>query len=470
MAFIKDVRVFDPSFNTFARASDSAIIRAAQSVFRTDDNVTYAILKPALTEINAPTKFYQTVLFEDETTFAADSTFEQDVHISGTTSCPTVNISDTLSAFTVVCDTLLATDTLTVGGEAVVGALSTAGPITSAELYNNGTFQSNGITSLNQTIIAGTLTCSSGITGTALSLSGNLSVLGTTAVRALTATLPATFGDSVFCSSILAVSGATTLATTTASSLTVTGASTLNSATLSGSLAVSGTTTLASAAVTNGGTFGGSVEIGTPESQSQVLLNLNSTTKGLLIPRLTSTQRNAISSPPAGLVVYDTDLSQWYIYHRSAWDEMRTGSDRNYINLKLSDTVGIVSGPMTIKFDIIEGGISGTGYPMSYNTTTGALTVTVSGLYMVHASCSFYLVGTAERMVRLDFRDDLGTVLAEAVDQIASTGESPTDYGNAAIGRMCYLYSTRTYYFKVSSSNTGDARLEWATHATIFKY
>lgn len=41
---------------------------------------------------------------------------------------------------------------------------------------------------------------------------------------------------------------------------------------------------------------------------SKAMLEVNSTGKGVLIPRMTTTQRNAISSPPQGLLVYDTTI------------------------------------------------------------------------------------------------------------------------------------------------------------------
>jgi hypothetical protein len=49
------------------------------------------------------------------------------------------------------------------------------------------------------------------------------------------------------------------------------------------------------------------------------LLTLNSTTKGLLIPRLTTTQRTNITSPATGLMVYDLTLNQLQIWNGSAW-------------------------------------------------------------------------------------------------------------------------------------------------------
>lgn len=48
-------------------------------------------------------------------------------------------------------------------------------------------------------------------------------------------------------------------------------------------------------------------------------LAINSTTEGFLPPRMTTTQKNAISSPAAGLVVYDTTLNKLCVY-TTAWE------------------------------------------------------------------------------------------------------------------------------------------------------
>jgi hypothetical protein len=48
-------------------------------------------------------------------------------------------------------------------------------------------------------------------------------------------------------------------------------------------------------------------------------LAVNGTSKGFLPPRMTTTQKNAISSPAAGLVVYDTTLSKLCVY-TTAWE------------------------------------------------------------------------------------------------------------------------------------------------------
>jgi hypothetical protein len=54
-------------------------------------------------------------------------------------------------------------------------------------------------------------------------------------------------------------------------------------------------------------------------SVASALFQLSSTTKGFLPPRMTTTQKNAISSPAAGLVVYDTTLAKLCVY-TTAWE------------------------------------------------------------------------------------------------------------------------------------------------------
>jgi len=63
----------------------------------------------------------------------------------------------------------------------------------------------------------------------------------------------------------------------------------------------------------------GSVGIGTTSPNASAILQTDSTTKGFLPPRMTTTQKNAISSPAAGLQVYDTTLNQMSYYNGTTW-------------------------------------------------------------------------------------------------------------------------------------------------------
>jgi len=61
------------------------------------------------------------------------------------------------------------------------------------------------------------------------------------------------------------------------------------------------------------------------QPNASAILDVSSTTKGLLIPRMTSTQRNAIVAPATGLQVYQTDGSKGiYFYNGSVWMPVAT--------------------------------------------------------------------------------------------------------------------------------------------------
>jgi hypothetical protein len=64
----------------------------------------------------------------------------------------------------------------------------------------------------------------------------------------------------------------------------------------------------------------GNVGIGTSSPSTSALLDLASTSKGILIPRMTASQKNAISSPTTGLLIFQTDApSDFYHYNGSSW-------------------------------------------------------------------------------------------------------------------------------------------------------
>lgn len=64
----------------------------------------------------------------------------------------------------------------------------------------------------------------------------------------------------------------------------------------------------------------GAAGIGTTTPASSSLLDISSTTKGVLIPRMNKTQREAIASPVEGLLIYQTNNQPgFYYYDGAAW-------------------------------------------------------------------------------------------------------------------------------------------------------
>ena len=82
----------------------------------------------------------------------------------------------------------------------------------------------------------------------------------------------------------------------------------------------------------------GAVGIGTTTINNSAKLDINSTTRGLLMPRMTNTQRNAIATPATGLLIFQTDgVPGFYFYTGSAWSPLKGA------NTTLSNLTGPIS-------------------------------------------------------------------------------------------------------------------------------
>jgi hypothetical protein len=55
---------------------------------------------------------------------------------------------------------------------------------------------------------------------------------------------------------------------------------------------------------------------------ASAMLEIQSTTRGFLPPRMTTTQKNAIASPATGLVVYDSTTNKLCCYNGSTWNDL----------------------------------------------------------------------------------------------------------------------------------------------------
>jgi subtilisin-like proprotein convertase family protein len=92
------------------------------------------------------------------------------------------------------------------------------------------------------------------------------------------------------------------------------------------------------------------VGIGTTTPEPSALFELNSNDKGLLTPRMPTSQRNAILSPATGLLVYDTDTGSFWYFNNSAWNEIsitkppiKSGDNTTTIPIPDGDLAGIIS-------------------------------------------------------------------------------------------------------------------------------
>jgi len=78
----------------------------------------------------------------------------------------------------------------------------------------------------------------------------------------------------------------------------------------------------------------GAVGIGTLAPNTSSLLDVVSTSKGVLVPRMTKAQRDAIASPATGLLIYQTNSTPGFYYYDGGWKAISTkGANTSLSNL-----------------------------------------------------------------------------------------------------------------------------------------
>ena len=103
------------------------------------------------------------------------------------------------------------------------------------------------------------------------------------------------------------------------------------------------------------------VGIGTTNPNTTSILDVTSTTQGILVPRMTTTERLAITTPANSLLVYDTTVKAYYFYDTptTTWVKMNSDNDKR-TNYKL------VKSSSDLASELTAGG--GTRYLLTSNT------------------------------------------------------------------------------------------------------
>ena len=99
------------------------------------------------------------------------------------------------------------------------------------------------------------------------------------------------------------------------------------------------------------------VGIGTATPNAAAQLEVASTSKGFLLPRMTAFNRGLIANPPNGLLVYDTSSNRMYLYQNGSWQYFlndsywRTSTTRNWV-YNTTDSIGIATTAPTNRLDV----------------------------------------------------------------------------------------------------------------------
>ncbi len=92
----------------------------------------------------------------------------------------------------------------------------------------------------------------------------------------------------------------------------------------------------------------GSAGIGTTSPDASAILDVVSTSKGMLVPRMNKTQRDAIPAPATGLLIFQTtNTPGFYYFNGTAWTALKP--------LSLSKTLNNLTAPTAVNVEILPG-------------------------------------------------------------------------------------------------------------------
>ena len=194
---------------------------------------------------------------------------------------------------------------------------------------------------------------------------------------------------------------------------------------------------------------GGALAIGTDTPAATALLDLSSTTKGFLPPRMTAAQRTAITTPAAGLLVYQADgAAGLYQFNGSTWTGPFGTSSTTGTVTQVSAGTGLTGGDITHTGTLGLANTAVTAGTYTRATVTvdaqGRLTAASSGAAVPVAevsglgSAATLNAGTsAGNLVQLDGSGKLpvldGSQLTGVLGSVASDANSSTAAGSGAL-------------------------------------
>ncbi len=182
------------------------------------------------------------------------------------------------------------------------------------------------------------------------------------------------------------------------------------------------------------------VGIGTTTPDASAILELQSTTQGVLIPRMTIVQRGNISSPATGLLVYQTDgIFGFYYYTGTAWTNLNEISE-----IVDADGNTKIQVEKTANDDIIRFDLGGTEYWKMVDTR----------LEPVNTGRSLFIGFNAGKNDNLSNNDNVFIGYDAGHD-------NTTGIRNSAVGNACLYFNTGNYNVAMGNgalyNNTGGS-------------
>ena len=213
------------------------------------------------------------------------------------------------------------------------------------------------------------------------------------------------------------------------------------------------------------------VGIGTSTPHPSAILELSSTTKGLLIPRLKETERQALPDPATGLLIFNTTTGELNFYNGSSWRRIPsnavsaasgTGTPSGEgVGIDASGGIGIPDPSAILDVKATDKGV------LIPRTTPAAIPGPVAGLTIYNTSTNLltYFDGTSWREpcgVLIDNNTGIGDVAGSGV-AINTTGDPPH-----ASARLDVTHTSKGLLLPRLTSAQRDAVINPAVGLIIF--
>ena len=220
--------------------------------------------------------------------------------------------------------------------------------------------------------------------------------------------------------------------------------------------------------------------IGTNSPNASAMLDITATNKGLLIPRMTNSQKNAISSPATGLIVFCTDCGTaglMNIYNGTNWVRL-DGNISNTPSITTSSVSAITATSATCGGNITSiGGSNVTDRGVCWSTSsypTTANSITNSGATSVTGSFTSSITGLTSNTtyyVRAYATNSSGTSYGDQTSFTTSLAVGST-YGGGIIAYILVSgdagYNANVQHgLIVSSNNLSSTNATWGCGTSL---
>jgi len=178
-------------------------------------------------------------------------------------------------------------------------------------------------------------------------------------------------------------------------------------------------------------------------ADSSAMLDVQSTSKGMLVPRMNSVQRTTIASPANGLLVFDTVTGSFWFYGDTVWVELKGGNNNSVITDLDGDTK--VNVESSVDSDTISFETGGTKY---FAMHAGILGVNNTGK-------SIFIGNNAGS--NDDMSDNRNIFIGDSAGYNNSTGYHNTGVGYHALSLNTIAENNTAFGYEALASNSTNS-------------